>query len=1708
MLRYADLGWGPQLVSETDGYGSTDPQTTSYTYHADSSNQGNYGHIQTVTDPTGKWKAFYYYNDADLQRIGLLQYEVEPWLDAPAMVPASSAIVSGSAINSGHAFLYDYAMDWLGRRVVRSAATEYVNGQAVGKSTVSPTYPSNMNDAQPRAVMTQDAYSDATNYLRNTVTTARTGAGGDYVGRVRSIVRPDGTMSSCAYTHGTYNSSTKLFSSLASNQPVLSHWREITWNGLSAFSVGATVITQNEGLDIEPIYLVPNRSTKTMMVRDIGGDIVRSETYIYTGEGSFALTTTIDFAYDIAGRRIQTITNTGATSTSTFASGFLTTSSDQFGTETQNTNFDVLGRVVTQVKKGAPAAPAVLTPSLSYPAQGDIATTFTYDAMNRVTQQTMSGGALTQTTSWQFDLSGRNTQQTIPGGYVTGIGYSSAGKIVTTTMPGTETKVTENYLDGKLKQVSGAGVVGSVLTYSVDSAARILRQITSGGVSSAWTKVYSDWLGRPVEELVPGWNGTLTAKVYTYNSRGQLVKLSEPGTSDKIMVYDAFGKRFRAGLDANSNGALDLGGADPVSEIDYSTYIDGLGRATSEVISKEYATAGSSVPTIIGIHKTMLSGLGTGVLNSSLSTDIFGNVTSTTLTVDRANKKTLTTVNSPTSDVDQVQVSINGLRVESRDTAGVTTRTEYDTIGRAYKQINPRTGATTTVFIPGSSQVLSVKDPANITVATYTYDVTGRIATMTNGLSKVARYAYTNRGEVFREWGDIPNPVEYGYDTSGRRTSMKTYRGGTGWTGSTWPASPGTADTTSWTFDAPTGLLSSTTDGNAKVTAYTYTQARQLASRTWARNVATTYSYSDVFGSPTGAIYSDGTPSVSYTYDRLGRVTTVTDYAGTRMLDNCICGKIAVETLPASFYGGRVLTNKMDSSTVGAIGRDTGFSLGTAANPAMDQNVSYTYENTGRLAGLTSTLGGVSAGSFSYGYVPASNLMATVTESGSGMIQSKVYDPMRDIVSLVAVTLPSRNLATFVYTNDSIGRRTAKVETGELFSRYGTGITTVYGYNSRDELTSAQTFLGSNSTAGNALHGRNFNYAYDAIGNRINTTVNGQSSTYASGSANEILSHGNPGYADVSGFASANATVTVAGQSTLRQLDYFYRQHALSNASSGVATTLSINSAVGGGATTTENRFVYLAKASETITHDDDGNITSDGRWIYTWDAENRLSSMSTTSTAVSLGVPQMHLQFRYDFAHRRIEKKVFENGSAVPSVFSKFIYSSTGFNLLAEIDALAANSITQSYTWGLDLTGSKTAAGGVGALLAIRDTATSAVYHPIYDANGNVSGLINRGTGVLAAAYEYSPFGETLRSTGAFADKNRFRYSTKYTDVETQLVYYGYRYYNPAAGRFVSRDPIGLQGGNNLYRFLGNSAINAWDVLGLTEDDDIEEGGTLPWEDVNTTPCQTFKVPIDDCGGYAVYVLCPGGLLEVITQVPGHCDPGVPKDTAPIPQGNPGANPQPNPPARDPGPANPNPGHPKPTKKECDALLAVAESSFAESNAYQSLYDRQRRFVSAVQRNFVDDYSQEGWNLLYDGMQQGFQMGVVALSGPFNPFVSQVWDAVKNAGDGPGGAAAAAINVAEAGYFLKNIVQAAPYRSATFPTVLRVNGGGGMIAATIATTIFQHTGHIPINESRQSAILQAYSEDLAGLMTQSASSWVKGENAQKTWKARGCDKL
>ena len=343
---------------------------------------------------------------------------------------------------------------------------------------------------------------------------------------------------------------------------------------------------------------------------------------------------------------------------------------------------------------------------------------------------------------------------------------------------------------------------------------------------------------------------------------------------------------------------------------------------------------------------------------------------------------------------------------------------------------------------------------------------------------------------------------------------------------------------------------------------------------------------------------------------------------------------------------------------------------------------------------------------------------------------------------------------------------------------------------------------------GTLVAGQQYQYLFDTIGNRTKTWMGGDTNganlrpaVYSVNSVNQIKQRDVPGTNDVIGAALAGTNVTVNGLTADRKAEYFHSAVGTNNASLPFWLTSTII-----GANNTLSGHLYVAKEPEQLQYDLDGNLPSDGRWSYTWDGENRLIGMTVTTSAG----PLYQLTFAYDWQGRRIQKVSVTNGVTIATC--NFLYD--GWNLEAEMGS--SGTLVRSYVWGADLSGSPQGAGGVGGLLETRYYgATTTNAFAAFDGNGNVSALVNAANGTVVANYEYGPFGEVIRNSGPMAKVNPIRFSTKYQDDESDLLYYGCRYYKPSTGTWPNRDSLEEKGGNNLYGFADNNAITDIDADG-----------------------------------------------------------------------------------------------------------------------------------------------------------------------------------------------------------------------------------------------------------------------------------------------------
>jgi RHS repeat-associated protein len=164
----------------------------------------------------------------------------------------------------------------------------------------------------------------------------------------------------------------------------------------------------------------------------------------------------------------------------------------------------------------------------------------------------------------------------------------------------------------------------------------------------------------------------------------------------------------------------------------------------------------------------------------------------------------------------------------------------------------------------------------------------------------------------------------------------------------------------------------------------------------------------------------------------------------------------------------------------------------------------------------------------------------------------------------------------------------------------------------------------------------------------------------------------------------------------------------------------------------------------------------------------------------------------------------------APQSVQRRWIYD--GWRPLLEYDPLS--STYWRAIWGTDVSGGLEGAAGVGGLLmSVNEVGRRAV---VTDPRGGVAGLVDMADGRSAARYDYGAFGELIASEGNLAGAQPLGFATRPTEPDSGLVYHGFRYYQPATGRWLSRDPQQEEGGLNLYSFVQNTPTYWTDPIGL----------------------------------------------------------------------------------------------------------------------------------------------------------------------------------------------------------------------------------------------------------------------------------------------------
>ncbi len=1438
---YGFRRFGEAMISEV--HGTTNATRADLTYYDDVATAATLGQVESVRLNSGRWEAYTYFTAESMGgALGTLHQRFRPFGAA-----ATPEVTKDPAM--GEVTTFQYTFDAFGRRSRPNLVETRINGVQVARTVT--TYDD--TSLEGKVIATRSEYSATSSALVSTTEYYSEGHENAFLrGKVTRQRNADGTTTRIDYEKGSWNGTVFV----AEGEP----------------KTASRIMVTTEDAN-GPVSGVSTRKTS---IRDRRALVVREEEQVFQG-GTWHLVGWTNFTYNFRGLLTQRESSNGAISTATWDGDRKVTEMDDTG-RSKTFTYDSAGRVETVTEAGASiagaSAPATTT-TYVYDALGRVreerlsgsgaeilVSTKNYDDAGRVINETPAGLG---TTSFTYDPLWRRKTSTRPDG---------STLIETTNLDGSPASATgtgsvHQYFsqgvetDGRRWERTDVGSVSSprwVKTTKDWLGRKVLVQKPAFGGVGLHEETFLYHTGSP--------------------SPGKLAKTTVPGVAPTLYLYDTMGRLNRSGLDVDSAGTLVSASTDRIAEKnEYFEQIGADWWATS--IDSDFPHGGANAGTLVQRAKSSrrLTGLGQTVSGGKLreevrSWDYFGNETSRTVVVDAATKVVTTTTERVGTSLTQIETSLNGLPISVKSFEGLTHKTGYDYLGRAATSTDPRTGITTTTYHPNSRLVKEVKDPTQRRLQSTVYDLLGRpifaqsshpTSTNLNDPGYTTRTAYTLRGEVAQTWGSGTYPVSYEYNSFGERVKLRTYRDPSNAAVADSVSFPnlGSGDETTWEFDSATGLLRKKYDAKAKFVEYEYDTAGRMTRRYWARTlpststrVMATYSYDPATGEQTGVAYNDGTPGVAYTYNRMGRTASVVQsYSGSSvqtLLDYCLCGKLTAEYFDATFFGGRNLSYALNPNADGFKGRTTGYAL--TVGSTTEQSVGYGYQSsTARIGSVSTQAVGSTAHThtFTYAYRANSNLIESLAvDSGHPFTITRDFEASRDLLVSIETKWSTASRVKYAYTYDNLRQRSTVVQSGNVYADYGgTGADLgathqLFNYNARGELTHAPTYLGSVSagqTAANFMSARQHEYTYDGIGNRRTSNTSGVAGTkdnYVANELNQYVTRENNTLAVGGTVANDPAIKVAAGADALAPAGRHGRHWGdnilLNNLSGPYLGPIKLFAGKpGGGAGGADllkvlDRTAFIPPAWQTFSYDADGNVLTDGVWKYTWDAENRLVALESMPEAVVAGAiawaDARRLEFRYDHQGRRVEKLVRGgwNGSTyatTPTLQRRFVYE--GWNLIAEYSVTGSSlALVRSYTWGLDIVHDLTKSGGVAALLQISDHMAGKAYFPAYDGNGNVAALFDGapgGGGTCVAAYEHSPYGEALRNEGTYAKENPFRFSTKFMDDETGLVYYGRRYFDPKSGRFLGRDPKGEAGGINLYGFTSNNPVNRWDVLGMT---------------------------------------------------------------------------------------------------------------------------------------------------------------------------------------------------------------------------------------------------------------------------------------------------
>jgi len=975
--------------------------------------------------------------------------------------------------------------------------------------------------------------------------------------------------------------------------------------------------------------------------------------------------------------------------------------------------------------------------------------------------------------------------------------YDAQGRAILSEHAGGVDQTSISYnADGTTSVTEANGAVRTY-TFTLINGVNVPTDITGDKCEGCDVKSASyDANGYPLSES--DWNGNVTN--FIYNSRGLETSRNEAvGTAEDRTITTQWHATYRLPTLITETGKTTAFSYDSVGRLLSRTETD---TTTTDSRSWAYTYTTQGVLATVDGPRTDVVDTTTFDYDAQANliqvTNALGHVT--LITAHDAHGRPLTL-----QDANGLQTLLGydaRGRLQSRDSGGELVTFTYDDVGNL-----------TQVTLPDSSYLAYGYDAAQRLTdisdqlgnqRVLTLDAVGNriqedsldpLGTLTRTSSQV----YDLMNQLVQHVGAATQATLYGYDANGNRISTQD------------PLS----NNSSAAFDALNRLVQQT-DTLLGVASYTYDARDNLTAVTDANGNTTTYSY-DGLGNVT-AINSPDTGVASFTFDAAGNVLTRMDAKG----DTTTYQYDALNRLSQVTYQDATTEAYVFDAGVNGIGRlssvtddsgSTTWSYDQQGRITSKQQIigsvtlttGYSYDSQGRVSQMTYPSGAY------VDYAYSNGELSSLSLNGAVLMNTIQYQPFGPISGWTwgNGTLHSRSYdLDGQLTQHSLGtdsRVLAYDVNGNITSLIDTLDTQGFTYDVLDRLIQSTGGLSDNS------------YTYDANGNRTGLISGANSTSY--------------------GIDTASNQLLQVTETTTRTYQYD-------------ATGNILNDGLHSFTYNTNNRLIGV-----------------DGKASYGYNALGQRVQKSVTSTA-SGDADDNGIYDAADFT--AIVQQILGNGSASGNP------DCTGEGAVDVRDLVCLNNLINSGAQAGGTTSTTLFAyDEAGHLIGEYDESGTVIRETVYLSDTPVAVATQGATyfiqtdhlgtpqqltdslDVVVWSAEYDPFGKAVVNedpdgNGSLITFNQ-RLPGQYFDGETSLHYNYFRYYDPSTGRYITSDPIGLEGGLNTFGYVGGNPLSWTDPYGLLFAPNAPQGGATP----SGNSCSSG----DDDDAWLDYLLA-GGLI------------------------------------------------------------------------------------------------------------------------------------------------------------------------------------------------------------------------------------------------------